>query len=410
MKTMKKSIILVVSIATLLISTIPILAATATVTDGTGDVHHWVVNNGVGSWETATVTKPNIDIIEVSLITNTTNVTLTLKVSGVIEDSQNIKYMINYSSSDTTYKVWYWNGSGGGIGTKLIGLVVTSGKVTKSGNTVSAVFTLIGDSSNVELFGSAFQYTEYNNLMKEYWVDYAPDSYFHNNTSGPTGDITPPSKVTGLVVTDAHNGKLNLSWSAATDNVAVNRYRIYRDGAFADNTTSTSFQDIGRTNGVTYSYVVSAVDKAGNEGLKSDPVQGTPTPSGGGGTTDTQVPTQVTGLIVDDAHDGKLNLSWNVATDNVAVGHYKIYRDNVFIHNSSTTSYQDTELTNDQAYVYQVSAVDTSGNEGDRSDHISGTPTASSVIPEPKPKTPGFEIVVLAAALVITITLLRRKK
>jgi PKD repeat protein len=93
---------------------------------------------------------------------------------------------------------------------------------------------------------------------------------------------------------------------------------------------------------------------------------------------DTEDPSTVTGLSVIDAKDGKLNLAWNAATDNIAVNHYKIYRNNVFLLNRTTTSYQDTELTNGQSYSYQVSAVDSSGNEGNLSTSVSGTPTKSS--------------------------------
>ena len=92
---------------------------------------------------------------------------------------------------------------------------------------------------------------------------------------------------------------------------------------------------------------------------------------------DNETPSKVTGLTVTDAKDGKLNLVWNTATDNIAVDHYKIYRDNVFLINRTTTSYQDTGLTNGHSYTYNVSAVDTSGNEGIKSDPVSGTPTAS---------------------------------
>lgn len=93
---------------------------------------------------------------------------------------------------------------------------------------------------------------------------------------------------------------------------------------------------------------------------------------------DTEPPSNVTGLRVTDAKNGRLNLVWNAAADNIAVGHYKIYRNNVFLLNRTSTSYQDTGLTNGQSYSYQVSAVDISGIEGDLSDSVSGTPTKSS--------------------------------
>jgi len=102
-------------------------------------------------------------------------------------------------------------------------------------------------------------------------------------------------------------------------------------------------------------------------------------------TKDNEPPSKVTGLTVTDAKDGKLGLSWNEATDNVGVGHYLIHRDGAFLTTVTGVSYQNSGLTNGQSYTYEVSAVDTSGNEGNKSDSVSGTPTASdtggSVIP-----------------------------
>lgn len=92
---------------------------------------------------------------------------------------------------------------------------------------------------------------------------------------------------------------------------------------------------------------------------------------------DTEPPSKVIGLTVTDAKDGKLSLSWNSATDNVIVDHYKVYRNGLFIKNVYSVSYLDTGLTNGQSYTYNISAVDSMGNEGERSDSISGIPTAS---------------------------------
>ena len=96
---------------------------------------------------------------------------------------------------------------------------------------------------------------------------------------------------------------------------------------------------------------------------------------------DNEPPSKVTGLSVTDANDGKLNLVWNHATDNVGIDHYNIYRDGdnepVVMVPYPTNSYQDTGLTNGKVYTYQVSAVDTSENEGEKSDPETGTPTVT---------------------------------
>jgi PKD repeat protein len=109
-----------------------------------------------------------------------------------------------------------------------------------------------------------------------------------NTSLGPVNE--PPSKVT-LTVSDAKDGKLSLSWTAATDDSSVDHYNIYwdQDGYTTPITTvghpTTSYTHTGLTNGQTYTYQVSAVDDQGLEGEKSDPASGTPTAStsGGGG-------------------------------------------------------------------------------------------------------------------------------
>lgn len=347
-------------------------------TDGTGDVHHWVATGGVGHWETTTVNRPNIDITEINHTIVGSSIKFTMKVAGVIQNSSSITYIIRYNSTSAMYWMEWENGDGGGIvdpqdGHEDEGSAGFHTSISAKGNTFSCTFTVIGpDATDVDFWGVAREYTVANDPSQEWWMDVAPDSHY---TFENPDDTQVPSQVTGLTVTDVHDGKLTLSWNPATDNVAVDHYRIYRNSTFFVNTAGTSYQDTGLTNNVTYTYQISAIDTSGNEGNKSASVPGTPTASGGG--TDTQPPSQVLGLTVIDANNGKLNLVWSPATDNVAVDHYKIYKNNIFFINSTATSYQDTGLTNDLTYTYQVSAVDTSGNEGSKSAPVTGTPTAS---------------------------------
>ena len=105
------------------------------------------------------------------------------------------------------------------------------------------------------------------------------------------------------------------------------------------------------------------------------------------GFDDIEPPSKVTGLSVIDAKDGKLDLSWDAASDNVAVDHYNIYRDDLFLTATAGTSYQDTGLDDGQEYCYKVSAVDTSDNEGEKSDQECATPT-ESITPNNPPNKP----------------------
>ena len=46
-----------------------------------------------------------------------------------------------------------------------------------------------------------------------------------------TGDFDPPAAPTGLSATAVSASQIDLAWTAGTDNVGVDRYRVVRDGA-----------------------------------------------------------------------------------------------------------------------------------------------------------------------------------
>lgn len=99
----------------------------------------------------------------------------------------------------------------------------------------------------------------------------------------------------------------------------------------------------------------------------------------------TLVYSKVIGLTVTDAKDGKLDLSWNPLAGNVTIIEYRIYRDGIYLSSTTETSYQDTGLTNGQSYTYQVSVIVENFYEGEKSDPVSGIPTASTTDSNPPP-------------------------
>jgi chitodextrinase len=91
------------------------------------------------------------------------------------------------------------------------------------------------------------------------------------NRSSATGttvttppDSDPPSAPTGLAATSVSANQVSLSWSAASDNVGVTGYEVFRDGALVGSPTDTSFIDTTVGPGTTYTYEVKARDAAGN--------------------------------------------------------------------------------------------------------------------------------------------------
>lgn len=93
-------------------------------------------------------------------------------------------------------------------------------------------------------------------------------------SSGP--DVIPPTAPTGLTATPADPVAIRLDWTAATDNVGVSGYDVYRDGVRIDQIgPSTSYLDDQVDSGTTYQYHVVARDAAGNLSPPSDTVTAT---------------------------------------------------------------------------------------------------------------------------------------
>lgn len=98
-------------------------------------------------------------------------------------------------------------------------------------------------------------------------------------TPEPTQPTPTPSPVTADLTLEAapNNTFITLTWSPIEGAAG---YQLFRDGADrplnAELITDTRYQDIGLTNGRTYTYRVVAVSADGASLAESDPVQATP--------------------------------------------------------------------------------------------------------------------------------------
>jgi len=82
-------------------------------------------------------------------------------------------------------------------------------------------------------------------------------------------DSQPPSAPTQLVAQEATPGQITLTWNAATDDVGVSGYKIYRDGVRLGFSVTPTFDDAAAQPGATYAYEIAAYDAAGNESPRS---------------------------------------------------------------------------------------------------------------------------------------------
>jgi fibronectin type 3 domain-containing protein len=202
-----------------------------------------------------------------------------------------------------------------------------------------------------------------------------------------TPDTTPPSAPAALSATAASATQINLSWTAATDNVGVTGYRVESCQGSGCTTftqigtpTGTTFSNTGLTASTSYSYRVRAVDAAGNLGAYSN-VASVVTLA----TPDTTAPTAPTGLSAKVAGSAEIDLAWTASTDNVGVTSYQILRcqgsttctNFAQVGTSTVTSFSNTGLTPSTIYRYRVRAVDGAGNVSGNSNTVSGTTTAA---------------------------------
>lgn len=184
-------------------------------------------------------------------------------------------------------------------------------------------------------------------------------------------DTTAPSAPTNLMATSASPTQINLSWTAATDDVAVTGYRLERcQGVACSNfapltsPAATTFNDTGLSPSTSYSYRVRATDAATNLSAFSSTAT-TSTPAA----PDTTAPSAPTNPSATAASDTQINLSWTASTDNVGVTGYKVERcqgagcsNFTQIATPAGTTFNNTGLAPSTSYSYRVRATDAAVN------------------------------------------------
>jgi hypothetical protein len=105
-------------------------------------------------------------------------------------------------------------------------------------------------------YGASFQYVNYLGVVLDSGA--IP-------CSGAPIDLAAPGAPSNLTANALTSTQVDLSWAAASDNVGVAGYDIYRNGSFLVSLgVVTSYRDVNLTQGAVYNYQVKARDAAGN--------------------------------------------------------------------------------------------------------------------------------------------------
>ena len=200
---LRKSNILIISIIVLLLSSMAV-SADKTESDPTGDVWHWTYTDGVYGWEYNIAGKPHIDITEISYTISGAQVTLTLKIAGTITSSEMVSYRAGLHTSDSVYRVTWVDNECIAFGTDTGNGSQTDyyPETTVSENTISVTFDVVGTfSTDVEVWGSAFEFTSVGDTTVEWWADWAPETsspYWEDGNGDGDGQQQPPSGTPGF--------------------------------------------------------------------------------------------------------------------------------------------------------------------------------------------------------------------
>ncbi|MBN1766119.1 MAG: carbohydrate binding domain-containing protein [Sedimentisphaerales bacterium] len=185
--------------------------------------------------------------------------------------------------------------------------------------------------------------------------------------SAGTPDTTPPANPTGLTAT-AGEVDVSLDWNNNSE-PDLDGYNVYRSTTSGSGyiqlngplLSSSDYIDTNVLNGVTYYYVVTAVDNSTNESGYSNEDDATPVNS--------TPPAAPTGLTASDII-GSISLDWNDNSESDLDG-YNVFRSTtsgsgysqINVSLVSSSDYIDHTVSNDITYYYVVTAVDIASNE-----------------------------------------------
>jgi fibronectin type 3 domain-containing protein len=213
-------------------------------------------------------------------------------------------------------------------------------------------------------------------------VDLVANESSYSNEANATPVDPPPAAPAGLAATPSGT-QVDLDWNDNGES-DLDGYNVYRSetsgGPYSQVNGSmvatSNYTDTGLTAGITYYYVVTAVDLGTNESSYSSEA-----------TADLD-PAAPTGLLAAPG-DKQVDLDWNDNSESDLDG-YNVYRSTtsggpyskINVSLIATSNFTDTGLTGGTTYYYVVTAIDLAANESGYSSEANATPT------DPPPAAP----------------------
>ncbi|HZH62815.1 MAG TPA: fibronectin type III domain-containing protein [Metabacillus sp.] len=208
---------------------------------------------------------------------------------------------------------------------------------------------------------------------------------FDNTTAAPLDAAQKPEwpEASTLQATSSADGKsVTLTWDAATDNVGVAGYTVYKDGEkMGPNYTTTdknSYTVTGLTPAKEYTFKVEAADETGNRTSNGPEI--TMTTAGVADKTapvlpdDRTIKEPTTKIPATDTFSGKevevvypgftwASVEWKEASDDTGIAGYNIFANGELHGFATSNKYTMGDLQPGKKYKVEVEAVDLAGNK-----------------------------------------------
>ncbi|MFC4095937.1 ThuA domain-containing protein [Euzebyella saccharophila] len=205
-------------------------------------------------------------------------------------------------------------------------------------------------------------------------------------TSQPIEESAPSAPV-DISVSNVTSNAVELNWSVVEDSVAVSSFKVYQDGEFKLSVTNSSLTVTDLLPETVYQFSVRAVGENQLESDLSVVVEAT-TLAEVISPRDEEPPTSPKNISADEVTETTIGLSWEAATDNVAVSSYVIYQNGVEIADVTGTSFQATGLSSSTEYSFEVKAKDAAENISTTSEIIQITTLEEVIVDNTPPSIP----------------------
>lgn len=202
----------------------------------------------------------------------------------------------------------------------------------------------------------------------------------------PRPDRTPPTTPTNLRVTAVTHTSVTLAWNPSTDNVGVVSYSLWGEGlsgVVSVRHPQTTATWTGLRPGQTVTFRVRAFDAAFNGSADSNPVTVTTT-------RDTTAPTAPTGLTVQSATAGTVQVQFTAGSDDFGPVTHRVLVNGAVTRDAdwlvaegtfprpSVQGFSVRQLEPGTTYQLAVRAVDGAGNVSGLSNTVTATTAAST--------------------------------